>query len=706
MRRATLGLSLAVLVGLLVAPLAALPAAEPAAAATGFAAPAFESVWTRTDLLVENQTVKRSWIWGPQPLNTLNEPYAQSPGGQRQVQYFDKSRMEINNPATNAVTNGLLATELISGRLQVGDDNFEQKEPAQVNVAGDSDDTDGPTYASLNGLLGEPALAVGSPVIQTIDRNGGVGEDAGKASYGVTAAYLVPETNQSVASAFWDFLNQTGPVVVGGQQRTEKLFEPTFFATGLPITRAYWARVKVAGTVKDVLLQAFERRVLTYTPDNPEGFKVEMGNVGRHYYAWRYGSEPTPSTGGGGTPQPSDFQPLTGPHIGYGFNGYYTFQPIADQDQLANLQRSLNLADDADFDWIRQQIVWATLEPSPGQYSVDQLAVLDAIVREAAARNMRVVFTLTKSPRWAVAGDGNCHTAGIVQECGLPQDPQAAARVLTFLAQRYRSPESGKYAGIVAGWEVWNEQNTGGETGNNVQVGPYIELLKASYAAIKAVDPRYIVLYGGLTPTGVNNPVLAVSDVTYLEQSYQYNGGEVKRYFDVLAVHPGSNNNPPDAMWPENPGPGTGCPAAPNCWRDDGSFYFRRVEQLRAVMERYGDAQYGATLKQIWLTEFGWTTTNLAPGYGYGSVISEEQQAQYIVRAFEKGQRDYPWMGVMFLWTLNHSVVVPCNDEKYPWSMVYGHPTDDPNCAAVQPAGKQPWEPRPAFIAIQNMPKP
>jgi hypothetical protein len=127
---------------------------------------------------------------------------------------------------------------------------------------------------------------------------------------------------------------------------------------------------------------------------------------------------------------------------------------------------------------------------------------------------------------------------------------------------------------------------------------------------------------------------------------------------------------------------------------------------MRAVMERNGDAQYGTTLKQIWLTEFGWTTKNLAPGYGYGSVISEEQQAQYIVRAFEKGQHDYPWMGVMFLWTLNHSVVVPCSDEKYPWSMVYGHPTSDPDCAAVQPAGKQPWEPRPAFIAIQNMPKP
>jgi hypothetical protein len=38
-----------------------------------------------------------------------------------------------------------------------------------------------------------------------------------------------------------------------------------------------------------VLIQLFERRTLTYTPANPSGFQVEMGNVGQHYYSWRYG---------------------------------------------------------------------------------------------------------------------------------------------------------------------------------------------------------------------------------------------------------------------------------------------------------------------------------------------------------------------------------------------------------------------------------
>src|SRR5690349_16683189 len=67
-----------------------------------FANPAFQRVWQRTDLPVANHTVNRTWFWGPGP-NTpgLIELNKESPGGVRLVQYFDKSRMEVNNPATS-----------------------------------------------------------------------------------------------------------------------------------------------------------------------------------------------------------------------------------------------------------------------------------------------------------------------------------------------------------------------------------------------------------------------------------------------------------------------------------------------------------------------------------------------------------------------------------------------------------------------------
>ena len=38
-----------------------------------------------------------------------------------------------------------------------------------------------------------------------------------------------------------------------------------------------------------MLIQAFERRVLTYAPEQPKGWQVQMGNIGQHYFEWRYG---------------------------------------------------------------------------------------------------------------------------------------------------------------------------------------------------------------------------------------------------------------------------------------------------------------------------------------------------------------------------------------------------------------------------------
>ena len=63
---------------------------------------------------------------------------------------------------------------------------------------------------------------------------------------------------------------------------------------GFPIAEPYWTRAVVKGVERDVLVQLYQRRVLTYTPGNPPGFEVEMGNVGQHYYQWRYPQLGTP----------------------------------------------------------------------------------------------------------------------------------------------------------------------------------------------------------------------------------------------------------------------------------------------------------------------------------------------------------------------------------------------------------------------------
>src|SRR3712207_9087721 len=67
---------------------------------------------------------------------------------------------------------------------------------------------------------------------------------------------------------------------------------------------------------------------------------------------------------------------------------------------------------------------------------------------------------------------------------------------------------------------------------------------------------------------------------------------------------------------------------------------FRSVEDLRAVMERNGDAG-----KQIWLLEFGWTTDRVHPAYAWFAVAPETQGA-YLVGAYQWAAENWaPWIG-------------------------------------------------------------
>ncbi len=270
------------------------------ASAADPANPYFERTWQRTDLPVSNGQSNRTWMWGEEAnTGAMTEEYFESPGGQRTVQYFDKSRMEISDPAADRntvwyVTNGLLVVELITGKMQMGDNSFTQYNPAEVNVAGDFDDPTGVQYTTLAGLLNAPALADGATITQQLDRAGNVTDGPSLASFGVTAAYHVtePGIDHQVASPFWAFMNSSGTIYENGSYISAPMFLNPFYATGYPITEAYWANVKVAGTYQDVLLQCFERRCLTYTPGNAPGWQVEAGNVGQHYYTWRYGQMP------------------------------------------------------------------------------------------------------------------------------------------------------------------------------------------------------------------------------------------------------------------------------------------------------------------------------------------------------------------------------------------------------------------------------
>ena len=301
----------------------AVPSPQPL---TGFFDGAFLRKWERTDRPVLTGRAERPWVWGPVSFAAAQEAYAQGRRGLRDVQYFDKARMEINDPSADLagrfyVTNGLLVVELVSGRIQTGNNEFEApRPPAQVPVAGDANSPDALTYASLapvTSLNGDRRAQdrTGQPVTAVLNRAGAVSDDPSRAG-AIRIARYEPVLGHNIPDVFWEYINGRGPVqitspgaatsvrnarqnaAIGGATDVSMQVIPIREEAildwevdlGYPITEPYWTNVKVAGVSKWVLVQAYQRRVLTYVADNPPGWQVEMGNVGRHYYDWRYGT--------------------------------------------------------------------------------------------------------------------------------------------------------------------------------------------------------------------------------------------------------------------------------------------------------------------------------------------------------------------------------------------------------------------------------
>ncbi|OJV91277.1 MAG: hypothetical protein BGO39_26900 [Chloroflexi bacterium 54-19] len=267
----------------------AAPATATQAAGPGdsFGSTQFYQTWQRTDQPIAAQRASRSWYWGPAPVTgAIYEDYDQTaPAGKRLVQYFDKARMELTQPTTGSVSNGLLVVEMITGKLQLGDTSFMDKGPAKVPVAGDSDNAF-PTYKDFGPYYNKPGNARTGDYIKAQLTPDGLNFINTYLDDPATKVATVVN-NFSIPEAFWDYFNRQGVVFNQGDY-TNGTISNWLFAVGNPITEAYWTKVKVGGVEKDVLVQAFERRLLTYTPSNSEEYKVEMGNVGSAYLSWRY----------------------------------------------------------------------------------------------------------------------------------------------------------------------------------------------------------------------------------------------------------------------------------------------------------------------------------------------------------------------------------------------------------------------------------
>jgi len=315
-------------------------------------------------------------------------------------------------------------------------------------------------------------------------------------------------------------------------------------------------------------------------------------------------TEPAPTPTSSPAPPPTTAPPasqrLAGePEVGAQFHATWSNYSAADRATILDKLAA------AGMEWVRIDLGWASFEwNGPGQIESWYVQRADAAINEARARGLRVLATLWMTPPWANGG-GNTITP--------PNNPSDYANFARWAAEHFR--------GRVEAWEVWNEPNLSEYFSGGAAA--YSALLRAAYPALKAGDPNTLVVVGGP----------AYNDSDYIASLYA-NG--IHGSFDVMSTHPyqGFANAPP-----ETPDDGT-----------RGSF--THIPAVHNLMVANGDGN-----KEIWYTEFGWSsheTPSGAPNWKWG--VTEAEQGDYFIRSLRWIATNAPYVTKVFWYNERNQV--------------------------------------------------
>ncbi|HFC11549.1 MAG TPA: hypothetical protein ENJ56_01800, partial [Anaerolineae bacterium] len=348
--------------------------------------------------------------------------------------------------------------------------------------------------------------------------------------------------------------------------------------------------------------------------------------------------------------------------FGYGIQSHATIGDPAYPSEVIKNQLGLS--------WMKVQMRWADIQPAPDQFN---WGAWDAVIDNAAQRNLRVMLSIVTAPAWSRAA-GN--------ENGPPDDYALYYEFLNDVLTRY--------AGKVHAVEIWNEQNLDREWATDLGVDPvrYVEFLEGAYNAVKSTAPNVIVISGALAPTGAHDPerIKYMNDLIWLDEAIGYG---MLDYVDCVGAHHNGYNLPPDVAYDEVERVGsvdemnfTGPWTNPHqSWSLYTTFSIM-AEKVQAVKPDL----------KLCVTEFGWATSE-----GYDEVPASfewvldnslEEQAAFIVQGYQQ-MRDSGdvWLAFLFNFDFGNKGYGP-TDDAVPYSIV------DINGV-----------PRPAFGAIAGMEK-
>ncbi len=250
--------------------------------------------------------------------------------------------------------------------------------------------------------------------------------------------------------------------------------------------------------------------------------------------------------------------------------------------------------------------------------------VADRFMAAAAAASLTVIPLLDGDPQAAFA----------------PPDPAAFAAWAGAFATRYGDQ--------IDAYIIWDEPNLAGHWGGQpANPAAYAALLSATAAAIRAADANAAIVAGPLAPTTETGPQ-NLPETLFLRALYAAGAADA---FDAVALKPyGFDTGPDDRRVGDN------------------VLNFSRPILVRELLVEMGD---GGTA--IWAGNWGWNS--LPPGWtGQPSIWGQttaEAQAARTVAALERAQREWPWLGLMFLenWTPGAPPAIAADDSRWGFSI-------------------------------------
>jgi Cellulase (glycosyl hydrolase family 5) len=280
---------------------------------------------------------------------------------------------------------------------------------------------------------------------------------------------------------------------------------------------------------------------------------------------------------------------------------------VIDGPQGLSLQ-SVNEMAGLGVGWVRVFAAWNIFEPNRGHLNEPELDSLETGLA-ALPKGTKVIVDVVNTPAWE---------SGSSNPAMPPRDPADYARFAGALAKRF--------AGRVAAWEIWNEEDASLWWASGPDPAAYTALLKAAYPAIKSVDLSATVVLGGLTG----------NDYEFLSQLY---ADGAKGSFDAVAVHTDTIcdvESPYEILRNGQSDPRI------------SRWSFLGYRTVHEVMLAHGDNS------PIWMTELGWSTDTQVCNSGAwagqkAAGVTPQQQATFLLQAYHcLAQDSYVQVGIWF----------------------------------------------------------